>query len=143
VNPPQRIDVITRRPFLPDPEFARRCIVGLALGIEANATDDADGSRTCAHSIRICRCSGSARWTKGWRCRRSASIPPRVQQRSGRRKSVSDRPAAAIAARADESQRSGDVSSIALLFVVASFAACFWPARRATRLDPVHPLRCG
>jgi len=33
------------------------------------------------------------------------------------------------------------IGSIALLMLVISLAACLWPARRATHLDPVSALR--
>jgi putative ABC transport system permease protein len=33
------------------------------------------------------------------------------------------------------------IAAIALVMAVVSVAACFWPARKATRLDPVTALR--
>ena len=33
------------------------------------------------------------------------------------------------------------IAVIALVMIVVSVAACFWPARKATRLDPVIALR--
>ena len=33
------------------------------------------------------------------------------------------------------------IAVIALVMIVVSVAACFWPARKATRLDPVMALR--
>jgi ABC-type antimicrobial peptide transport system permease subunit len=39
------------------------------------------------------------------------------------------------------SRDTATLAAIAALLAVVSLAACFWPARRATRLDPVNALR--